>query len=66
MGGKRYYNFKSGNVALFALDSNYMDPEQFELVEGTTPGIAIIVEDLFFPSSLIYECKVPRAGPGLT
>jgi calcineurin-like phosphoesterase family protein len=28
MGGKRYYSFKNANVAFFALDSNYMDPEQ--------------------------------------
>ncbi|MGH9395840.1 MAG: metallophosphoesterase family protein [Terriglobia bacterium] len=26
MEGKRYYSFKKGNVAFFALDSNYMDP----------------------------------------
>jgi hypothetical protein len=28
MGEKRYYNFREGNVEFFALDSNYMDPEQ--------------------------------------
>lgn len=28
MGEKRYYNFKKGNAEFFALDSNYMDPEQ--------------------------------------
>ena len=28
MGEKRYYSFKKGNVEFFALDSNYMDPEQ--------------------------------------
>jgi predicted phosphodiesterase len=28
MNGKRYYSFKRGNAAFFALDSNYMDPEQ--------------------------------------
>jgi hypothetical protein len=28
MGGKRYYSFKGANAAFFALDSNYMDPEQ--------------------------------------
>jgi hypothetical protein len=30
MGGKRYYNFKNGNAEFFALDSNYMDPEQLD------------------------------------
>src|SRR5215469_8748813 len=28
MGGHRYYSFKKGNVRFFALDSNYMDPDQ--------------------------------------
>ena len=28
MSGHRYYSFKKGNVRFFALDSNYMDPEQ--------------------------------------
>jgi predicted phosphodiesterase len=28
MGEKRYYSFEKGNVEFFALDSNYMDPEQ--------------------------------------
>ena len=28
MNGQRYYSFKKGNVRFFALDSNYMDPDQ--------------------------------------
>jgi hypothetical protein len=28
MGGERYYTFQRGDVAFFALDSNYMDPNQ--------------------------------------
>ncbi len=28
MGGERYYVFRKGEVAFFALDSNYMDPKQ--------------------------------------
>jgi hypothetical protein len=28
MDGRRYYSFKKGNVTFFALDSNYMDPDQ--------------------------------------
>lgn len=28
MGGERYYAFRKGDVAFFALDSNYMDPAQ--------------------------------------
>jgi 3',5'-cyclic AMP phosphodiesterase CpdA len=30
MSGKRYYNFRSGNAEFFALDSDYMDPPQFD------------------------------------
>jgi 3',5'-cyclic AMP phosphodiesterase CpdA len=30
MGGERYYVFKKGDVAFFALDSNYMDPKQLD------------------------------------
>ncbi len=30
MGGERYYAFRRGEVAFFALDSNYMDPRQLE------------------------------------
>jgi len=33
MGGERYYSFKKGDVAFFALDSNYMDPAQLSWVE---------------------------------
>jgi 3',5'-cyclic AMP phosphodiesterase CpdA len=33
MGGERYYAFRKGDVAFFALDSNYMDPKQLEWVD---------------------------------
>ena len=33
MGGQRYYSFKKGNVQFFALDSNYMDPQQLAWIE---------------------------------
>jgi predicted phosphodiesterase len=33
MDGKRYYSFKSGNVEFFALDSNYMDPDQLNWLQ---------------------------------
>jgi hypothetical protein len=32
MDGKRYYTFKRANVEFFALDSNYMDPQQLNWV----------------------------------
>jgi hypothetical protein len=34
MGGKRYYNFKKGDVEFFALDSNYMDPQQLSWIDS--------------------------------
>jgi hypothetical protein len=34
MGGKRYYSFKRGDVEFFALDSNYMDPQQLSWIDG--------------------------------
>jgi predicted MPP superfamily phosphohydrolase len=33
MGGKRYYAFRKGDVAFFALDSNYMDPKQLDWLD---------------------------------
>jgi hypothetical protein len=33
MGGERYYAFRKGNVAFFALDSNYMDPKQLSWLD---------------------------------
>jgi 3',5'-cyclic AMP phosphodiesterase CpdA len=33
MGGERYYAFRKGDVAFFALDSNYMDPTQLNWVD---------------------------------
>ncbi len=33
MGGQRYYSFKKGDVQFFALDSDYMDPQQLTWLE---------------------------------
>jgi predicted phosphodiesterase len=33
MGGERYYTFRKGDVAFFALDSNYMDPPQLSWLD---------------------------------
>jgi predicted phosphodiesterase len=38
MGGERYYSFRKGDVAFFALDSNYMDPDQLEWLERELSG----------------------------
>jgi hypothetical protein len=34
MNGKEYYRFKKGNVAFYALNSNYMDKKQVEWLES--------------------------------
>jgi len=34
MNGKEYYRFSKGNVAFYALNSNYMDKKQLEWLEG--------------------------------
>jgi 3',5'-cyclic AMP phosphodiesterase CpdA len=34
MDGRNYYTFKKGNVRFFALDSNYMNPEQIEWLQN--------------------------------
>ncbi len=33
MNGQKYYTYKKGNVRFFALDSNYMDPQQLSWLE---------------------------------
>jgi len=38
MGGKRYYSFKQGNAEFFALDSNYMDPQQIDWIRKQLSG----------------------------
>jgi hypothetical protein len=38
MGGQRYYTFTQGGVRFFALDSNYMDPEQLAWIEAQLRG----------------------------
>jgi predicted MPP superfamily phosphohydrolase len=38
MDGRRYYSFKKGNVRFFALDSNYMDPDQLTWLTNQLQG----------------------------
>lgn len=38
MDGRRYYSFKKGNVRFFALDSNYMDPDQLAWLTNQLQG----------------------------
>ena len=38
MGGKSYYSFSKGNVQFFALNSNYLDPEQVKWLQDELRG----------------------------
>jgi hypothetical protein len=38
MDGKRFYSFKRGNAEFFALDSNYMDPQQLDWLNRQLDG----------------------------
>lgn len=38
MDGHRYYTFKKGNTRFFALDSNYMDPDQLKWLTNELQG----------------------------
>jgi hypothetical protein len=48
MGGQRYYSFKKGDVEFFALDSNYMDPQQLAWIDGKLKGSSAKWKVCFF------------------
>lgn len=48
MGGKRYYDFTKGNIEFFALDSNYMDPPQFEWLQTELASSGSVWKICFF------------------
>ena len=64
MGGERYYTFKKNNVALFALDSTYMNPAQLDWLDAPTAEIERSLENLLLPSPSVLGWKVSRTGPG--
>ena len=55
MGGKRYYSYKKGNVAFFALDSNYMDPEQLSWLERELSGASSAWKICYFHHPLYSD-----------
>jgi predicted phosphodiesterase len=57
MGGKRFYNFKNGNVEFFALDSNYMDPEQLDWVAKQLRASSAAWKICFFHHPLYSHAK---------
>jgi hypothetical protein len=63
MNGNRYYSFKSGNAEFFALDSNYMDPEQLKWLDSHLGGSSADWKICFFHHPLYSDGKFH--GPDL-
>ncbi|HEY3827466.1 MAG TPA: metallophosphoesterase [Bryobacteraceae bacterium] len=57
MGEKRYYSFKKGNAEFFALDSNYMDPEQLNWLTNSLSGSSAAWKICFFHHPLYSDAK---------
>ena len=63
MGGERYYEFKKGGVAFFALDSNYMSPQQLQWLEQNLKNAGSGWKICFFHHPLYSDGK--SHGPDL-
>jgi len=63
MDGKRFYDFKKGDVEFFALDSNYMDPEQLDWLKKELSGSDSKWKICFFHHPLYSDGKMH--GPDL-
>ncbi|HUK87476.1 MAG TPA: metallophosphoesterase [Terriglobales bacterium] len=57
MGGKRYYSFHRGNVAFFALDSNYMDRAQLKWLEDQLQNSGAAWKICYFHHPLYSEAR---------
>jgi hypothetical protein len=57
MEGKRYYSMKKGNAEFFALDSNYMDPEQIAWLDKQLDGSNAPWKICFFHHPLYSDGK---------
>jgi hypothetical protein len=57
MDGKRYYSFKRGNAEFFALDSNYMDPEQLNWLQSQLSGSRSTWKVCFFHHPLYSHAR---------
>ncbi len=63
MGGKRYYDFKKGNVEFFALDSTYMDPVQLDWLKQELKSSSAAWKICYFHHPLYSDGKYH--GPDL-
>lgn len=57
MDGKRYYSFKRGNAEFFALDSNYMDPEQLDWLQTQLSGSHAAWKICYFHHPLYSDAR---------
>jgi hypothetical protein len=57
MGGKSYYKFNYGNVDFFALDSNYMNPEQLNWISRELEGSRATWKICFFHHPLYSNAR---------
>ncbi len=67
MNGERYYSFKKdklGNpgVRFFALDSNYMTPDQLAVAREGARGLGFAVEDRVLPPPALLVRRAARFG----
>jgi 3',5'-cyclic AMP phosphodiesterase CpdA len=63
MNGRQYYNFRKGNAEFFALDSNYMDPEQVKWLDQQLAASDATWKICFFHHPLYSDGKTH--GPAL-
>src|SRR5437588_9538148 len=57
MDGKRYYDYRRGNIAFFALDSNYMDREQLAWLRKEISGSDAQWKICYFHHPLYSDSK---------
>lgn len=57
MGEKRYYSFKNGNAEFFALDSNYMDPQELAWVKDSLKKSGAAWKICYFHHPLYSDAK---------
>jgi hypothetical protein len=57
MGEKRYYSFRKGNAEFFALDSNYMDPQQVDWLNKALHDSGAAWKICFFHHPLYSDGK---------
>jgi hypothetical protein len=65
MGEKRYYSFRKGNAEFFALDSNYMDPQQMDWLNKALHDSSAVWKVCFFHHPLYSDGKFHGADTDL-